>query len=1143
LLARIFIDRPILAWVISIVIVLFGVAAVQVLPVAQYPDITPPSVQVTASYPGANADVVQNTVAAPIEQQVNGVEGMMYMSSTSASDGSYTLTVTFELGVDLNIAQVLVQNRVAQAMATLPPEVQAVGVTTKKLSPAILLVVNLYSDDNPATKKPYYDQLYLSNYGTTQVLDELSRIKGVGSISLLGQQDYSMRIWVDPEKLASRKLVANDVINALKEQNAQVAAGQFGKPPVPTGQDFQYVLSTLGRLDTKEQFENIVLRTSDEGGLTYMRDIGRVELGARQIQTISRLDGRASAGLACYQLPGSNALDVAKKIKAKMRELRERFPPGLKDTIVYDTTPFIEESVHEVFKTLVEAIILVVIVVLVFLQDWKAVMLPLIDVVVSLVGTCAVLLLMGFSLNNLTLFGLVLAIGIVVDDAIVVLENIERWIGMKYKVRDATIHAMDEITGPIIGITLVLSSVFLPSAMLPGITGQFYRQFALTIAVSMIISAINAMTMTPARAASVFKDPVEGESHEHHKEALPWWGVAALGGAITANLAFTLFAGPLEHLGLVAGGHGDPEEVNTTLSWLVWLICFLPGAIVGWLAYPVVNRILGAFFRAFNRVFDAITHGYGVFISRLLRISAIVMILYIGLLVLTVYGFTHVPTGFIPSQDQGYLVTDVQLPDAASLERTEELVAQLEKIALETPGVGHTVAVPGQSFVLNSFGSNFSGMFVVLKPFHDRHFPEEGAEAVLAKLRKRFTEEVPEARVAIFGAPPIQGLGNTGGFKYMIQARAGASLDKLQGMADNVAEKANATPGLVGVFNIFRANTPQIFVDIDRAKCKSQDVAISDVNLALQTFLGGYYVNDFNILGRTWQVNVQAEAKFRLGPESFTQMFVRSKTGKMVPLATLLVVRDDAGPVVINRYNMYPAAAISGGSKPGVSSGTVIKDMEKITREELPRDMSAEWTEVTYLQIQAGSSAIFAFLGAVILVYFVLCGLYESWSLPLAVILVVPMCLLSAIIGVVIARMDINIFVQIGFVVLVGLASKNAILVVEFARDEQKKGKSLVDAVVGACTARLRPIIMTSFAFILGVVPLMLGHGAGSEMRATLGVAVFSGMLGVTMFGLVLTPIFYYVIIGFAGKPTGTAPPPAATPPPHVPDMAIEPHR
>jgi multidrug efflux pump len=1142
LLARIFIDRPILAWVISIVIILFGVAGGCNLPIAQYPNITPPSVQVTATYPGANSDVVQNTVAAPIEQQVNGVEGMMYMSSTSASDGSYALTVTFELGVDLNIAQVLVQNRVTQALPTLPPEVQAVGVTTQKLSPAILLVVNLYADVNPATKQPFYDQLYLSNYATTQILDELSRIKGVGSISLLGQQDYSMRVWIDPEKLASRKMVANDVINALKEQNAQVAAGQFGKPPVPSGQDFQYVLSTLGRLDTKEQFENIVLRTSDEGGLTYLRDVGRVELGARQIQTISRLDGGPSAGLACFQLPGSNALDVAKKIKAKMAELRERFPPGLRDTIAYDTTPFIEESVHEVFKTLVEAILLVVIVVLVFLQDWKAVMLPLIDVIVSLVGTCAVLYVIGFSLNNLTLFGLVLAIGIVVDDAIVVLENIERWIGMGYKVRDATIHAMDEITGPIIGITLVLSSVFLPSAMLPGITGQFYRQFALTIAVSMIISAINAMTMTPARAASVFKDPKPGESHEHQKEALPWWGVAAIFGAISANLIFMLFAGPLGSHGLlVSEGHEEMDRWHTFLSWLVWGGCAIPGAIVGLLAAAWVNRVLGAFFRAFNRVFDAITHAYGVFIARLLRVSAIVMAVYVGLLLLTFYGFTHVPTGFIPSQDQGYLVTDAQLPDAASLERTEELFAHLEKIALKTPGVGHTVSVPGQSFVLNSFGSNFGGMFVVLKPFHERHFPAEGAENVLKILRKRFFEEIPEARVAIFGAPPIQGLGNTGGFKYMVEARAGVSLDKLQAMADNVAEKANKTPGLVGVFNIFRANTPQIFADIDRAKCKSQDVSISDVNLALQTFLGGYYVNDFNILGRTWQVNVQAEAKFRLGPESFTQMFVRNKGGKMVPLATLLVVRDDAGPVVINRYNMYPAAAISGGSLPGVSSGTVIADMQRIAAEELPkREFSAEWTEVTYLQIQAGSSAIFAFLGAVILVYFVLCGLYESWSLPLAVILVVPMCLLSAIFGVVMAKMDINIFVQIGFVVLVGLASKNAILVVEFARDEQHKGKGLVDAVVSACTARLRPIIMTSFAFILGVVPLMLGHGAGAEMRATLGVAVFSGMLGVTMFGLVLTPIFYYVIIGLTGTPTPTTAPP---PPPSVPDMSIEPHR
>ena len=1137
MLARIFIDRPILAWVISIVIILFGWAATQVLPVAQYPDITPPSVQVTAVYPGANADVVQKTVAAPIEQQVNGVEGAMYMSSTSASDGSYTLTVTFRLGVDLNIAQVLVQNRVAQALPRVPQEVQQTGVTTKKLSPAILLVVSLYSDENPATGKPFYDQLFLSNYATTRILDDLSRLEGVGSISLLGQQDYSMRIWLDPEQLSSRKMVANDVINALKEQNAQVAAGQFGMPPVPTGQDFQYVLSTLGRLETKEQFKKIVLRTGDDGRLVYLEDVARVDLEARRIQTIARLDGKYSAGLACFQLPGSNALAVAKLIKDKMNELRKRFPPGLRDTSAYDTTPFIEESVHEVFKTLVEAIILVVIVVLVFLQDWKAVLLPLIDVVVSLVGTCAVLYLMGFSLNNLTLFGLVLAIGIVVDDAIVVLENIERWIAKGYKVREATLRAMDEITGPIIAITLVLSSVFLPSAMLPGISGQFYRQFALTIAASMIISAINAMTMTPARATSVFTDPKPGESHEQHKEALPWWGVALLGGYLTARILFAIFPAQLEALGIDVSGEKS-DLVSSALSWLAWGVCFLPGCIVGLFLAKIVNRILGAFFRAFNKVFEAITHFYGAGIGRAVRVSAIVMFLYLGLLGLTGYGFLKVPTGFIPSQDQGYLVTDVQLPDAASLERTEEVFAKLEKIAHEIPGVGHTVAVPGQSFVLNSYGSNFGGMFVVHKPFKERHFPEEGAEAVLAKLRKRFYE-VQEARVNVFGAPPIQGLGNTGGFKFMVEAGSDTSLDQLQGMADNVAEKANKTQGLVGVFNIFRANTPQIFVEIDRPKCKTADVAVSDVNLALQTFLGGYYVNDINLFDRTWQVNVQAEAEYRLGPESFAKMYVRSKKGAMVPLATLLTVHDSSGPVVINRYNMHPAAAVNGGSLPGVATGTVIKDMERIANEELPPGMTYEWTEVTYLQIQSGSSAILAFVGAIVLVYFVLAGLYESWALPLAVILVVPMCMLSAIIGVVLAKMDINIFVQIGFVVLVGLASKNAILVVEFARDRQKQGASLHEAVVDAARARLRPIIMTSFAFILGVVPLMLGHGAGAEMRATLGVAVFSGMLGVTGFGLILTPIFYYVIIGIAGGPAPTEPPVAPT---AVPTTAIEPH-
>ncbi len=1129
--ARFFIDRPIFAWVISIVIVLGGLASLVSLPIAQYPEITPPSVSVTCQYPGASATVVADTVAAPIEQQVNGVENMLYMSSQCANDGTYNLTVTFKLGTDLNMAQVLVQNRVSLATPTLPDVVKSTGVTVKKKSPSILLVVNLYSDDDPATRKPFYDQLYLSNYATIQIKDELARLDGVGDVTLLGQQDYSMRIWVDPERLASRNLTAGDVVRVLREQNVQVAAGQIGQQPVPSGQDFQYTMTTLGRLQQAEQFGAIVLKTGANGQVTYLRDVCRIELGAKNQDVRCRLDGKPSAGLAIYQLPGSNALDVADKVKAKMRDLKKRFPKNLEYSIVYDTTPFVKESVMEVFKTLRDAVILVAIVVLLFLQDWKALILPLIDVGVSLIGTLIFMVgvsaigtatgvtALQFSLNNLTLFGLVLAIGIVVDDAIVVLENIERWMAMGYPVREATIHAMDEITGPIVAITLVLCSVFLPSAFIPGITGQFYRQFALTIAASMLLSAINAMTMTPARATSVFGHRKPGaHGHDEAREALPWWGIAG----ILGFLGMLLLQKLLGHW-LPGGEHHGEEELSPEaelINWGVWAALFLPGIVVGLFTHRQVNWALGKFFRAFNYAFDKATVVYGYCVGRALRLSFIVLVLYVGLLGLTGYGFTHIPTGFIPSQDKGYLVVNIQLPDSSSLERTAEVTEKIERICRETAGVAHTVAIPGQSVILNANSSNFGSMFVVLKSFHDRPGADLYGDAIAATLRKRFRDEIQEAQVAVFGAPPVDGLGNAGGFKLMVEDRGDAGLDVLQGQADNLALQGNQQPGLVGLFNSFRANTPQLYVDIDRIKCKTMGVSLTDVFDTLQVFMGSYYANDFNRFGRTWQVNIQADAPFRLDPETVRQLKVRNRQGDMVPLGTVATIQDSSGPVMVTRYNMYPAASINGASLPGVSSGDVIAIMDTLAKKELPGSMTTEWTELTYMQIIAGNTAIFAFVGAIVLVFLVLAAQYESWSLPMAVILVVPMCLLCALIGVALARMDMNIFVQVGFVVLVGLASKNAILVVEFARDQQKEGKSRYDASVEAAKTRLRPIIMTSFAFILGVVPLMLGHGAGAEMRRTLGTAVFSGMLGVTLFGLILTPVFYYVVIGLAGNPT-----------------------
>ncbi len=1131
MLARFFIDRPVLAWVISVVIILFGAVAAGFLPVAEYPEIQPPTVRVTATYPGADAQVVADTVAAPIEQQVVGVEGMLYMSSQSNNDGSYSLDVTFELGTNVNMAQVLVQNRVAIAEPTLPDVVRTIGVSTKKRSPDVLLGINLYSDDNPETGRPYYDQLYLSNYATIQVKDAIARVEGVGDVIVLGQRDYSMRVWLDPDKLQSRHLTVNDVLRVLREQNVQVAAGQIGQPPVPRGQDFQYTLTTLGRLVEADQFADIIIKTGTDGEVTYLKDVARIELGARNQDTLGRLDGRPSPALIVFLLPGANALDTADGITATMRELETRFPKGLHSAVIYDTTPFIRESVSEVFQTLLDAVILVAIVSQRFLQDWKALLLPVIDVGVSLVGTFAVMSLMGFTLNNLTLFGLVLAIGIVVDDAIVVLENIERWLDKGLPVREATIKAMSEITGPIFAITLVLSSVLLPSAFLGGITGQFFRQFALTISVTMIISAVNAMTLTPARAAWIFADRKPGQHGDQGKEALPWWGFALFGGLASVWLLESTLG---VRLGLPAG-EGEPGAspgglTATLRTWGVYFVLFLPGAVaggtLGWFVIRPVNWALGRLFRGFNWGFDRATWAYGKVVGWCLRLSVIVLLVYVGLIGLTGFGFTRVPGGFVPIQDKGYLIVNIQLPDSASLERTVEVTETVEKIALETPGVAHTMAIPGTSFVLNANSSNYGNLFVILKPFHERRDPALTGEAIAGRLRGRLKREVPEARVLVFGAPAVRGLGNAGGFKLMVKATGDVNFDALQTRADKLAAQANQQPGLVGVFDGFRARTPQLYVNIDRTKAKTMGVALSDVFDALQGYLGSYYVNDFNRFGRTWQVNVQAEDTFRVDADTVRQFRVRNADGNMVPLGAVAEIRDTAAPVQITRYNMFPAAPINGASLPGASTGDVLRTMEGLADKELPRNMTYEWTELSYLQKQSSKAEQFrdlrqnpfsAFVLGAVLVFFVLAGLYESWSLPLAVVLVVPLCLSSALAGIALAHMDVNIFVQVGFVVLVGLACKNAILIVEFARDRQQEGASRFDAAVEAATVRLRPIIMTSFAFILGVFPLVIAQGAGAEMRRTLGTAVFAGMIGVTLFGIFLTPVFFYVVRRLSG--------------------------
>ena len=1109
---RFFIDRPIFASVMSIIITLAGVVGLYSRPVSQYPDITPPTIEVYAVYPGANSRTVADTVAAPIEQQVNGVEDMMYMSSACGNDGSYTLTVTFKPGVDLNIAQVLVQNRVNLAEPVLPDLVKRRGVTVKKKSPSQLMIINLKSTAEPPADEKARQKLLLdmSNYATIQLRDELARLQGVGDITYLGQRDYSMRLWLDPEKMAIKKLAAADVLKAVEQQNAQVAAGSVGQPPAPRGQAFQYTINTTGRLAEERQFGDIILKSDSESRPVRLKDVARIELGALSYDQTCTFDGQPSVALAVYQLPGTNAIDTANRVKAKMAELEGRFPAGLAYQIAYDTTPFIEESKDEVFQTLGDAVLLVALVMLVFLQSWRAALIPLAAVPVAIVGAFAAMAVLGYTVNSLTLFGLVLAVGIVVDDAIVVVEAVQHHIEHGLSPRDATVAAMDQVAGPIVAIGLVLSAVFVPCVFISGIVGEFYRQFAVTIAVGTLISAFNSLTLSPALCALLLKPKVAGEV----EEPLPRLVFPLLGAAVAYFVAKEHLSqlGPAIQLG---GG---------VVFWALPALVGVGGVLVGVLLAKLLNRILGYLFTLFNRGFDAATTGYAKAVSVTLRGSLLVLIAYGGLLYLTYHTLDTAPTGFIPAQDKGYLLVNVVLPDAASLERTEGEMRKLEAVALKTAGVKHTVSVSGQSVMIGANAPNFATLYVMLKDFPDRRDPELTGDKIAAKLQLDLTDAVPGAKLTVFGAPPVDGLGTTGGFKMVVEDRGDNGPEELERASraivdatNDKAERSAADPTseraeLRDAFTGYRADTPWLRLQLDRDAAQTMGVSVGDIVTGLQVYFGSLYVNDFNLFGRTWQVNVQADEKFRRRSLDLKRLRVPNAAGEMVPVAGFLSVRDSTGPVMVQRYNLYPAAAITATPAPGVSSGQALIAMDKTADEQLPSTMKHEWTELARLQQETGDTALRAFILSVVLVFLVLAAQYESWALPLAVILVVPMCLLSAAVGVLYAGQDVNIFTQVGFVVLVGLACKNAILIVEFAKQRADAGATRWDAAIEACRLRLRPIIMTSVAFIIGVVPLVLAEGAGAEMRRALGTAVFAGMLGVTAFGLFLTPVFFVVV-------------------------------
>jgi len=1034
--SRFFIDRPIFAAVLSLMIVAAGALALFKLPISEYPQVVPPTVVVRAAYPGANPQVIAETVASPLEQQMNGVEDMLYTFSQATSDGRMQLTITFALGTDLDNAQVQVQNRVAQALPRLPIEVQRIGVVTEKSTPDFIMVVHLVS---PGER---YDNLYLANYAHLRVKDELARIPGVGSAQVFGAGEYSMRIWLDPDRLASRQLTTTDVIRAIREQNVQVAAGVLGAPPAPVDTQFQLSVNARGRLTNEDEFADIVVRATQDGQITRVRDVGRVELGSNLYALRSLLDNQPAVAIGIFQRPGTNALEASDEVRATMERLKQNFPQGVDYRIVYDPTIFVRNSITGVVETLFEAILLVVLVVTVFLQTWRASIIPLVAVPVSLVGTFAVMYGFGFSLNTLSLFGLVLSIGIVVDDAIVVVENVERHIERGLTPIDATRRAMEEVSGPIIAIALVLCAVFVPTAFVSGLTGQFYRQFALTIAFSTVISAINSLTLSPALASRLLK----------------------------------------------------PRDASRDV------------------VQRAADRLFGWFFRGFNAFFGRASGAYSTGVARVLRVSLVAVALYVGLIGLTAAGFSRVPPGFVPTQDKEYLVAFAQLPDGATLDRSDAVIRRMTDIALKHPGVLSSVAFPGLS--INGFvnAPNTGIAFVVLKPSEERQRPELSAGAIVGALNQQFFAEIPESIVAIFPPPPVQGLGTVGGFKLYVEDRGGVGFEDLYAQVQKSLAKGQTAPALAGLFSSFQVSVPQIDANVDRERVKSYGVSLTDVFETLQVYLGSLYVNDFNRFGRTYQVNAQAESDFRLQPEQIRRLQTRNDRGAMVPLGSLVSVSRSYGPDQVMHYNGYPAAEINGGPAPGFSSGQAQAAIAGILGAELPSGMSFEWTELAYQELLAGNTMLLIFPLCVLLVYIVLAALYESWTLPLSVILIVPMVLFSAIAGVWLTGGDNNVFTQVSFLVLAGLACKNAILIVEFAKERAAEGLSHADAVLEACRIRLRPILMTSLAFIMGVVPLVFSSGAGFEIRQAMGIAVFAGMLGVTLFGLFLTPVFYTVL-------------------------------